>query len=172
MKSKVIILNGRGGVGKDTFVDLCSKYIHCVHISSIAPVKNIAKAIGWSGQKTEKDRKFLSDLKDLLTEYNNLPFKYVQDYIMQFYTTYPEDALLFVDIRESSEISKVMSYTPCLSCLITNSRVPLIGSNHADRDAENYNYDFCISNDTSLGDLDAKAASFVKNLKNCTTPTH
>lgn len=166
MRSQVIILNGRGGVGKDTFVSLCNKYIRCIHISSITPIKDIAKSIGWSGDKTEKDRKFLSDLKDLITDYNNAPYRYVQTQISQFYFAYPEDTLLFIDIREPVEISKVMQYNECISCLITNSRIPLITTNHADRDAENYNYDYTVENNSSIDDLERTAKSFVEFLQN------
>lgn len=165
MHSKVIILNGRGGVGKDTFVDLCSKYINSIHISSITPIKTFASLCGWSGTKTEKDRKMLSDLKDIFIEYDDTCFKYVKNQINKFYKDHPDDTLLFVDIREPDEIDKLLAYVKCTTCLITNSRVPSIDSNHSDRDVENYHYDFYISNDSTLQDLDDKAKWFVQVIK-------
>lgn len=164
MDSKIIILNGRGGVGKDTFVDLCNKYIKCIHISSITPIKEIAKSIGWDGAKTEKDRKFLSDLKFLVSEYNDLSFTYIQDKISEFYRDFPEDTLLFIDIREKAEIDKVHNMYNCYTCLIKNNRVPIINSNPADRDPELFTYDFVIDNNSDLSNLEECAKNFVLDL--------
>ena len=65
---QIVIINGTGGCGKDTFVSFVSKYKRVYNFSSIDKVKEIAKLIGWNGGKTDKDRKFLSDLKKLTTE--------------------------------------------------------------------------------------------------------
>ena len=65
---QIVIINGTGGCGKDTFVSFVSKYKRVYNFSSIDKVKEIAKLIGWDGGKTDKDRKFLSDLKKLTTE--------------------------------------------------------------------------------------------------------
>ena len=69
MNKQVFIINGSGGVGKDTFVELVSKVFNLsvMNFSSVDKVKEIARIIGWTGGKTEKDRKFLSDLKLLCT---------------------------------------------------------------------------------------------------------
>ena len=65
MDKQVFVINGSGGVGKDTFVRLVSvelnnilKRFHTVdNFSSVDKIKEIAREIGWDGQKTEKDRK-------------------------------------------------------------------------------------------------------------------
>ena len=46
MKKTVIIINGKGGVGKDTLCDFISKYYPTRKISSITPILAIAKAGG------------------------------------------------------------------------------------------------------------------------------
>ena len=63
MDKNIIVINGTGGSGKDTFVEYVSKYAKVYNFSSVDKVKEIAKLIGWTGTKTDKDRKFLSDLK-------------------------------------------------------------------------------------------------------------
>ena len=64
---QVLIINGSGGVGKDTFVNFLNKYKKVIHRSIAYPAKEIAKQIGWDGSsKTEKDRKFLSDIKSCI----------------------------------------------------------------------------------------------------------
>ena len=81
---KVFVINGFPGSGKTTMEEYCvnylnqfDKYKNKVHIiSSVDSVKQIAKQIGWNGVKTAEDRKFLSDLKKLLKNYNDLESKY------------------------------------------------------------------------------------------------
>ena len=64
MKNKtVIVINGVGGVGKDTLCDIASKYYKVMNVSSVDPIKDAARILGWDGAKEPKDRKFLSDLK-------------------------------------------------------------------------------------------------------------
>ena len=82
-------------------------------ISTIDFVKRVATQVGWNGLKEPKDRKFLSDLKDLLTEYNDAPFTIVEKQIRQSYFHFnkemgvPEDRIVFfVHCREPKEIQK------------------------------------------------------------------
>jgi len=42
---KIIIINGTGGSGKDTFVNYCSEYIKTVNISSVDKVKEAANIL-------------------------------------------------------------------------------------------------------------------------------
>lgn len=72
MSKQIFVINGTGGAGKDTFVkmvsrqmDKMSNYAAVINVSSVDRIKEAAKIIGWNGGKEEKDRKFLSDLKEL-----------------------------------------------------------------------------------------------------------
>ena len=56
MKKEVVVINGTGGSGKDTFISKVSKYAKIYNFSSIDKVKEIATLVGWNGTKTEKDR--------------------------------------------------------------------------------------------------------------------
>mgnify|MGYP003532937932 FL=1 len=74
---KVIIINGAPGVGKTTFENYCIKYAktNCFKVSTIDYVKYVAASCcGWTHEKTLKDRKFLSELKQIMTDYNNYPY--------------------------------------------------------------------------------------------------
>ena len=67
---QIFIINGSGGTGKDTFCNMIRDYSgHDTYIiSSVDDIKKKAQLMGWDGvSKTDKDRKFLSDLKDLCT---------------------------------------------------------------------------------------------------------
>ena len=77
MKKIVIIINGNGGVGKDTLCDFASEKYTVTNISAITPIKNIAYQFGWRGEKDQKSRKFLADLKKTFIEYNDLPYRYL-----------------------------------------------------------------------------------------------
>ena len=92
MDKQIFIINGSGGVGKDTFVELVStelndtlKKFHTVeNFSSVDKVKEIAIEIGWDGKKREKDRKFLSDLKNLSSNYCDMPFQSMKNKVNEF----------------------------------------------------------------------------------------
>ena len=89
MRKTIIIINGRGGVGKDALISGISRIefprrIGVMNVSSIDPVKKLAKEAGWNGTKDERSRKFLSDLKKLCTEYNNLPQKHCEAKVFEF----------------------------------------------------------------------------------------
>ena len=158
---RIIIINGTGGSGKDTFVKYVSKYIKTKNYSSIDKVKEIATLIGWTGGKTEKDRKFLSDLKKLTTEYNDMAFNDVKKEVEKFYIS--NDELMFIHIREPEEIKKAADSFAAKTLLVKREGLSNIESNYSDREVDNYNYDFIINN-TTLEDLDKEAKAFVKKL--------
>ncbi len=163
MEKQIIIINGTGGSGKDTFVDFCSKYGKVVNFSSIDKVKEIARLIGWSGQKTEKDRKFLSDLKRLTTEYNDMAFKSITEAVIQFDSS--DNEFLFIHIREPEEIQRAVSVFKAKTLLVKRVGLSNIQTNYSDANVDNYPYDYIIEN-TTLEELDCKALDFVNQIKN------
>lgn len=162
---EIIIINGSGGVGKDTFVEFCQKYCKVKNISSVDKVKEAARVLtGWDGTKDEKSRKLLVDLKQLGIEYNDAPFKYIVESAKEFRESEDEE-LMFVHIREISEIEKVRVAAKAKTLLVTNKNVPLITSNESDKNVMNYQYDLYIRNDGTLEELDEKAKDFVESFK-------
>lgn len=161
---EVVILNGSGGVGKDTFCKLVNKYALVTHCSSVDEVKYFARTMGWNGTKTEKDRKFLSDLKALLTRYNDRPFNYLSMIVKKFLSNKVEE-ILFIDIREPAEIDRAKRAFNAKTLLITNKNVPVITSNSSDACVLNYFYDFVIHNDGDISTFDLAAKNFVEELR-------
>ena len=149
MKKRIYILNGMGGCGKDTFAKFLGELCGVFKYSSVDRVKQIAYECGWNGGKTEKDRKFLSDLKCLLSEYNDLPFDDVTARTMDFMFDEKSDVML-IDIREPAEIERAVVAYNAKSILIKNDRVPFISSNMADAGVYNYEYDYTIENNGTL----------------------
>lgn len=161
MKKNIVIINGTGGSGKDTFVQMVSKYADVYNFSSIDKVKEIARQIGWTGGKDEKDRKFLSDLKKLTTEYNDMSFNSIKVAVASFLESSLQ--IMFIHIREPEEIKRAVLSFNAKTLLIKRVGLKNIQSNYSDANVENYDYDFVITNDT-LEDLEMSAKKFVEQL--------
>ena len=200
---KIIIINGSGGVGKDAFAkrvieetlklakrtgytteqikksQICK---YCIdpevyyknnNISTIDCVKTVAKMFNWDGDKNERDRKMLSDLKDLMTNYNDYPFKHIVTQIsdwLRYDNSRPNDmydhSFLFVHCREPKEIERLKNQFPLytFTLLVQNPKKEKITSNHADKNVEDYNYDFVVVNDSDLVALRKVAVEFYKKI--------
>ena len=157
MNKAVIIINGAGGVGKDTLCDMASKYFKVKNISSITPIKEIATLCGWSGKKDDKSRKFLADLKQLTVEYNDYPTRWAEERYREFLAS--DEQIMFVHIREPEEIAKFVSATDgaARTLLVRGGdrmRKTAYG-NAADDSVENYEYDYYFMNDKTLEEAEA-----------------
>lgn len=160
---KIFIVNGRGGSGKTTFEKMicriCSEQGKKAKIfSTIEGVKNIAKEFGWDGEKELKDRKMLSDLKDLLTRYNDYPHTYIAEKIKQEQNSCDCD-VVFIDSREPDDIKRWCDEYSALSILIDRG-IKILYNNHADDNVDNYSYDIYISNKDDLKTLEEQAQIF------------
>lgn len=164
MSKKVFIINGSGGVGKDTFCEYVGHYAKVKVISSIDLVKDYASKMGWNGSKTPRDRKFLSDLKDLLTKYNDYPFRDICQKVLWFKED--DNEFLFIHIREPEEIDRAKREFNAHTILMVNDNVKGIYSNHADARVLEYNYDIVVDNSGTLKDLEIIAKDFVEKWRN------
>ena len=162
MDKKVVVINGSGGVGKDTFVSLCGKYVKVINVSSIDPYKELLFKTGWDSIKNDKSRKTLSDLKNISIMFNDGPTNYVENKYHEFLLS--DNDIMFVHIREPEEIKKVVDRINALTLLITSKRIEKMTSNKADASVLEYDYDDIISNDGTIEELEIKAKSYVKKL--------
>ena len=167
----VYVINGAPGAGKSTF---CQKVIDIVgkdwgfELSSVDLVKEIATDLGWNGEKTLKDRKFLSDLKELLTTWNDIPFKHtvkrVEMILEEFYRYGLEgkEAAIFINCREPEQIKILCDKLNAKSVLIRrDSAESATVSNRSDAEVLNYGYDIEIVNNGDLKELAYLALDFV-----------
>ena len=161
---KIFIQNSVGGSGKDTWAEFMKKYIPTHKCSIVDLPKEAAKVLGWDGGKTEKDRKFLSDIMDLSTEYNDSPFNDVLSIVSDFKKNLIEDKVLLIDMRDPKDIARAVKSFGAETILIRNPNVEKIESNHADANVEDYNYDYIIENDGTLEQLDKMAKFFVREV--------
>ncbi len=170
MNKQIFILNGIAGAGKDTFAELLNKYIPTKHISSITPVKEAAKALGWNGDKTDEARNFLCELKKFVNSQGN----YIWDYLDKQVDEFRKDdttRVLLIDIREPEEIKKAVERYKAKTILITrHGKITdflfpaqfIIPSNSADQYVNRYEYNFEIENGGSIADFDKIVANFAE----------
>lgn len=156
---QIIVVNGMPGCGKTTFERHCMKKLmpYADMYSTVDFVKEVAAMCGWDGTKTLENRAFLSDLKDLLTKWNDIPFKKVENKAKQFANELScwglDDAVayLFVDCREPNEIQRLCDELGAISVCVRRSEVEnQVTSNHADSNALNYKYDYTLYNEGDL----------------------
>lgn len=170
---QVYIINGSGGVGKTTFALMTKEIIEqttennrtVTNFSSVDKVKEIASIIGWNGEKGEKDRKFLSELKKLTTEYNDMSFKSVSNKYDDFMLNENNSQILFLHIREPEEIARAAKAFNAKTLLIKSNRIEHITSNQADANVFNYDYDYIVNNDGTIEDLKEEVVKFIERLE-------
>lgn len=160
---KVFIINGQGGSGKTTFEDFIAEELsdkgEVVVTSMVAYVKQIAEILGWKGTKELKDRKMLSQLKDLLTEWDDSPFRTTCMMVNQAKNN--GAVCCFIDAREPNDIDKLKEKFNCKTILMTRGEQKSYG-NHADDQVFDYQYDIVIDNSGDLDDLRAAAQEFIE----------
>ena len=166
---RIIIINGKGGSGKDTAVQFVLDYYlgSTMNVSTIDPIKKAASLIGWKGSKDNIDRKFLSDLKLLSTEYNDYPTQYIFNSIDRFIRLGVSCMrFMFIHCREPENIRKITEYldtknTKYYTLLIERNDIKNNKyGNDSDDNVDNYDYDFVYYN--NYENLDLYRESFMK----------
>lgn len=168
---RVVIVNGKPESGKTTFEKLAKEILgeaFCEQRSTVDRVKEIAIEIGWNGVKDSKGRKLLSDLKDICTEYNDMPVNDISQYLktweyeLKYYGVENIPHVFFIDDREPEHIARLKEKFNAITLLIRRPGDEEIKtSNHADENVFNYEYDWVINNDGTLNDLHESAERFL-----------
>ncbi len=168
IKKTAFVINGAGGAGKDTLCCFAAKHYKTVNVSSVDPIKKIAAENGWQGEKTQKARRFLSDLKRVFTEYSDLPLNYTLDAYRKFLKD--DSELFFVHIREPLEIKRFIDEAQGIggnvfSLLVRSNRCEKKYGNSSDDDVENYFYDLVYQNDLPLEQAEPDFIAFLKAVR-------
>lgn len=165
---KVFVVNGLPTSGKTTFEQIiqeeANKENKSVYITSIIDIVKIcAKNMGWEGAKTSRDRKFLSDLKDALEDWQDIPFNSIKaDYNM---AKEINTDLLFIDAREPKDIERIKKEFNAKSILVHRDEVINQSlSNHADSNVYETAYDYIIYNNADLNNLRESAIIFLEEV--------
>jgi dephospho-CoA kinase len=172
--AKIVVVNGMPMSGKSQFVEYCLQELgfYGEEVSTVDFVKELATLAGWDGVKRPKDRKFLSDLKDLLVDWNDVPFKKIveaRDRLADHLDYLGYDAnmgVVFTHCREPEEIQKFVDRENAITVLLRREAVENYKqSNHADANVFNYKYDYVIDNNGNLEELREKAKGFLELIK-------
>lgn len=163
----LIVVNGVGTCGKDTFINFCKEITKCYNYSTIDYYKKLAKEyFGWDEVKDEKGRKLLSDLKIASIIYNNMPMKLLEAEYNKICNEENEN-IFFCVCRDIQDIEYIKAnYKNAYTLLIKNDNVPNITSNDGDANVFNYNYDYIIENNGTLEELKDKARDFLSMMLN------
>lgn len=149
----IVVINGKGGVGKDTLCAALAERYRVMNVSSIDPIKAIARNYGWNGEKDMRSRRFLAELKEAFINYCDLPKTYLCEKAEEFLAG--DDEVMFVHIREPKEIAafrEAILPAKCLTLLVRRSGLnpgEKYG-NAADDDVENFSYDVVFNNDLPI----------------------
>lgn len=158
---KIFIVNGKGGSGKTSFEQMVAE-IASAHgqkikiLSTIDYVKDIARKIGWDGTKTLENRRMLSDLKDLLTRWNDSPHQSVCNKIKEL----NDVEAIFIDSREPADIQRFIEEYQAMAVLVQRGKEVVTYGNHADDCVDDFDYDICVDNSRGLTELFEEANIF------------
>ena len=165
----IIIINGVGGVGKDTIVDIVANHYAVRNVSSVKPFKRLLTTfgVGESQQKTLKGRKLLSDLKKAFDEYNDRSTAYLTKELTEF-INHEDQQIMFAHIREPEYIAKFKDiaehFVTVVTLLITGRNEDMVYGNMADDGVMDYHYDAIFKNDCSLEELEGRFMEFFEEI--------
>ena len=152
---------------------MCGEIIHSHKLSIVDYVKEQATKIGWQGNKQLEDRRFISDLKDALTRYNDSPYNEIVRRIFAcvIYSgieTNHGDFLIFADMREYQDMSRFYNEykSKTVRVFIERKDCEPDQTNHADLNVLNNEYDYFIDNNGSVEQLKQSAKTFIEDILN------
>lgn len=171
---KIVVINGSGGVGKDEFVKTCQRIRPNAirNISIIGAVKTQARYFDWHGEKTDKARRFLSDLKDAWERYNDGPYDIIKwridaiKNLTQLKSHSTDNLIIFVHAREPNDIERFVKDYNAFTLLIRRPNVERTHGNHADDCVEEWTYDMIYENTGSLEDMEEEARMVLNYIDN------
>lgn len=169
---KVVVINGHGGVGKDFFVLYCQAWHGTYSVknySTVDYVKAVAANLGWDGTKTDANRKFLSDLKKILTEWDDIPYRKTRLVIEEFENKLKKrsqehwkNGVIFIHCREPQEIQRFKEEFNAHTLLIRREQAENTEwTNASDKGVFEYQYDTVIHNNGTLEELRDAAKDFL-----------
>ena len=150
---KVVVINGYPRSGKDTFVDIAETKYNVIRHSTVDNVKEFATLMGWNGRKDSDSRQMLSNQKEFYIEHFDGVFNDVVDIIIK--SDLDNKEFVFIFSREPEEIQRIKDYCnnviPFSAILIERNVSEKDHTSHSDMNVEQFNYDYTISNNASIG---------------------
>ena len=117
-----------------------------------------------------EDRRFLCDLKKILTEWNDSPMQDLYVSIKDIKEHEGENVTIFIDMREPDDIERFekickVNHWCCSSVLIKRNELNDLSYGNSDDDnVFDYSYDIIIENNGTLEDLKNSAEYFYDHI--------
>jgi hypothetical protein len=167
----IIIVNGYAESGKDTFCKYMKEIsdIPTKEYSIIDYPKEVAtEYLWWNGKKDEKGRKLLSDLKNTMMKYNQLPLKKIyqevgemrlfhDSFLFLLHMRKPKEIQMIKDFYEESDVNVITLFIEREACVRE-------WRNEDDDGVENYDYDYILTNNIGLKEFKYKTIGFYKTI--------
>ena len=179
--NKIIVINGKGGIGKDTLIealaDAAPHYIHVTNVSSITPIAEACEKSGVliGNRKDNAYRKLLSDMKSAIDEYHtkktDMPF--TTRYLVQQTDQWKRLCLfgkathhvLVVHIREPEMIQDFLASNPdATTLLVTSDRAQDSYGNPSDEGVNAFSYNYIFEANSTKEKEAAEFCSFIENI--------
>ena len=180
---KLIITNGTGGAGKDTFYQMVANRLQTLgydvfRYSYVQYTRDMLSE--WGGidtsAKTDKDRQLLACINHALEEYSDIPFRdcceFIDENLLTYRTRYeptenqfvPNDVnFIFLDVRVPEVIDRFKErYQNTQTVFVHNGEVN--SATAEDRNVYNYKYDYVIDNTGNFSHLKEQAERYVNHL--------
>lgn len=189
---KLIITNGTGGAGKDTFYKMVANRLQALgyevfRYSYVQYTRDMLSE--WGGidtsAKTDKDRQLLAGINHALEEYSDIPFRdcceFIDENLFTYKTRYeptenqfvPSDVnFIFLDVRVPEVINRFRErYQNTQTVFVHNGEVN--SATAEDKGVYNYQYDYVVDNTGNIDNLKEQADRYANYIisKNDTTPT-
>lgn len=184
----VVLIGGAGGSGKSTFIKFCQEYMDGVYEEST--IDSCKKVVDYiitleensdpcgltvlKDAKTEKSdmyRTLLSKLKKIWCEADDGPNTIILNRVDEIINRGGSvSSLIFINVREPEQIThlKEVLETRINAVVLTLAVIrtsPESFENSSDRNTLNFKYDFYISNNKELNDLEEYAKLFCLAVK-------
>lgn len=180
MKKAIVVINGKGGIGKDTLVDVINKTPHCFvwNASSITPIAKMCKREGvYRGEKDLAYRHMLADIKHAVDAYykekTGIGFTTTEllgdietwlEELKRTVDTHFTSSVLFIHIREPENITEFLKEAKAkleegnendvilTTLLIRSNRELKSYGNTSDDGVEDFNYEYIYESKNGINE--------------------
>lgn len=170
---RLLIVTGLSGGGKDELIDYISEKVPSIYISTVDEIKWMLerhRIIEHENRKNPKYRKLISDIKNLLIEFNSNIF--IEN--IEFELTFT-DSIVITQMRENSELKKFKAHfgDECLIIKVIRSSTEQTAKDVlecdivADWDINNIEADIVVNNCGTLNDLKNESLKIVERINSC-----
>lgn len=161
--TKIFLINGYPGAGKDTFVEFCQDFVPVVNIHTSTPAKVALIKLGWDGvTKSPEVRQALALLKGLSSIGFDGVYDYIHDTLEEIKKYHkPQARIVFIHSREPEELERFKQEFGAQTLLIDRKPTEEL-TNDSDRNVMDYKYDIVIPNRGTVEELKEMAEAFVE----------